>query len=383
MTHKHWENPETTGYGRLPPRATLLPFDSPEAARAGTQPNCKTLNGIWRFLRIARPDNAPAHWQTEDFDDEGWQETAVPSLWTMMPDSPDRPIYTNVMMPFRHEPPHVPDENPTGLYRRQFELPANWRGKRVVIHAGGVENCFYLYCNGKEVGFSKDCRLPAEFDITEHLHPGTNVVAMMVLRWSDASYIEDQDQWWHAGIHRDVYLYATEHVYIRDVFAKPVYDVDSGAGTLKVDVRVGDKDRGAVNHRISIQLYRPDGSPAFKAPLEHNITKDDYFPVIGQATLVQVEKRVGRVKAWSAETPNLYTLVVSLLDPDDRVIESTSARIGFRDIWIENRELLINGKAVLIRGVNRHDHSDETGKVISEALMRKDIETMKRHNINA
>lgn len=383
MSHKHWENPETISFGRLPARASLLPFDSPEAALAGDIPDRIMLTGTWKFLRIPHPDATHSRWQTQAFVGTDWQEIPVPSLWTRMPDSPDKPIYTNVLMPFRCEPPSVPEANPTGLYRHEFVLPDAWRGKRVVIHLGGVENCFYLYCNGNEVGFSKDCRLPAEFDLTPHVHSGSNVIAIKVLRWSDTSYIEDQDQWWHAGIHRDLFLYATGEVHIRDVFARPAFDVSSGTGKLDVDVRVGGRNRAAADHGVEVQLYRPDGNAVFRTPLAKTVSKNDFFPVIGEAGLVRVGRGIGRVKPWTAETPNLYTLVVTLTDPSGNVIESTAARIGFRDIRIENRQLLVNGEPVLIRGVNRHDHCDETGKVISEALMRKDIETMKQHNVNA
>lgn len=384
MADKHWENPEVTGIGRLPPRSTFDSYRSREDALADRNAQKLVLNGDWHFLRVTHPDAAPPGWMTGESESEGWQPIAVPGLWTRVADTPDKPIYTNVLMPFKAEPPHVPDSNPTGLYWRTVDIPSHWTGKRVVIHVGGVESCYYLYCNGKEVGFAKDCRLPSEFDLTPYVGAAGNTIAMKVMRWSDASYIEDQDQWWHAGIHRDVYLYAKPHVYLQDIFCRPLYDVASGRGRLDVDVRLGDVNRSAVDHSVRVELLSPDSRKAMsKQPLEGAVTKSSYLPVIGDGPLVSLQARVGRVKPWSDETPVLYTLLVSLLDPDGKTIEATAIRIGFRHIEIRNRELLINGQPVLIKGVNRHDHCDTTGKVMTEALMRLDIETMKQHNVNA
>ncbi len=383
MTNPHWENPETISYGRLPARATLPVYPTQRAAINGVKESKLSLNGTWRFYRVGHPDQCPADWVENKFADQQWQEMPVPSLWTMAEDSPDKPIYTNVQMPFRAEPPGAPTVNPTGLYRRTFTVPDTWVGRRTVIHLGGVENCFYLYCNGQQVGFSKDCRLPAEFDLTDYLKPGSNCIALKVLRWSDASYIEDQDQWWHAGIHRDVFLYATESVYIRDVFAHPSLKVESGRGHLSLDVRVGGDNRDPLNHCIEAYVLDASNKMLPRSRTLETIMKSNYYPVTGKGALLRLECNTGRVKPWSAEAPNLYKVVIVLSDPADSVLEVTTVTIGFRHIEIRERQLLINGQAVLIRGVNRHDHSDTTGKVISESLMRKDIETMKQHNINA
>lgn len=366
---KHWENPEVLGYGRLPPRSTFDHIDT------------ISLNGEWRFQRFTFPADVPSSWSHPALNDADWQTIQVPSLWTMNPQVPeDQPIYTNVLMPYKTEPPYTPDINPTAVYRKSITIPKRWTNKRVVIYLGGVENCFYLYCNGKEIGFSKDCRLPTEFDLTQYLHEGENQLAIQVIRFSDSSYIEDQDQWWHAGIHRDVKLYATNSVYIKDIFAKPSFDPKTAKGQLNVEVSLGDHNRSSLNHSARITLNGPGiKNKQSSATLE----KPAFYPVVGKGPKLQLQIPVGKVKGWNAETPHLYDLTVELLNPKDKVIEKTTQRIGFRDIRIENRELLINDQPVLIRGVNRHDHCDKTGKIITEKLMRLDIETMKQHNINA
>jgi beta-galactosidase len=336
---------------------------------------------------------APTQWTQPDFNDgqDPWQPMPVPSLWTRAQTTladgtaitPDLPIYTNVQMPFKQEPPLVPDENPTGLYRREMKLPRGWQGKRLVLYLGGIENSYYLYINGQEVGFSKDCRLPSEFDVTDFLTTGTNVIALQVMRWSDSSYIEDQDQWWQAGIHRDIYLYYTEQNYLRDVFLKPAFDVSSGQGQLDVEVRIGEQSRSALGYSARVSVTRPNGKAAFRGTLQGTLDKSNYQMVTGKGPIIHLNKDMGRVLPWSAEVPHLYQVTVELLDKTGACIESATIQAGFRHIQIKDKMLLINGEAVLIKGVNRHDHCDVTGKVMNESLWRKDIETMKRHNINA
>ncbi|XOV86009.1 MAG: glycoside hydrolase family 2 TIM barrel-domain containing protein [Pseudomonadota bacterium] len=384
MANAYWENPEVVGVGRLPARAHFRRFATSDNARANKNEVLLSLDGNWRFLRAASPSAGPGNWLRPDFDDSTWQTISVPGLWTMDPAGlPDRPIYTNVVMPIRSEPPLVPPDNPTGFYRKTFKLPRGYVNKRIVIQLGGVENCFFIYLNGVEVGFSKDSRLPAEFDLTPHLIPGLNTLCLMVMRWSDSSFIEDQDQWWHAGIHRSVSLYATPGVYLRDIFCKPTLDVSSGAGALNLSVQLGDTNRSALNHSVTATLYDSEGEKQVTRLTRQTVTKAAYYPVVGKGATLELASRPRKVKPWSAESPTLYRLVVTLFDPDGNELESTSVQVGFRHIEIRDRELLINGQPVLIKGVNRHDHSDETGKVISESLLRQDIETMKQHNINA
>lgn len=385
MAHPHWENPEVLAMGRLPSRSPLIPFATTEQALARDRtksPWFKSLNGTWRFLRVKHPNAAPENWETPETSDADWSSMEVPGLWTRA-DFIDKPIYTNVLMPFRNEPPLVPKENPTGLYRTLFTLPRGWKQRRVVLHLGGVENCYYLYCNGLEVGFAKDSRLPSEFDLTPYLRSGKNLIAIKVLRWSDTSYIEDQDQWWHAGIHRDVFLYTTQETHIRDLFVRAGLDENLTTGTLHTTVRLGGIDRSSLGHRVKIELYSNSGRPVLRKPLVQIIDPSHFYAVTGSGNSLEFECKLSRPKHWTAETPVLYTLVATLLDPDGNPIECSSVRTGFRCVAVKDRELLINGQPVLIRGVNRHDHCDRTGKVLTEELWRLDIETMKRHNINA
>lgn len=369
--HRHWENPEVTAYGRLPARASFREIGASEIS----------LDGIWDFKRVPHPDAAPTDWLESSTDD--WLSMTVPGLWTMDDRVPeDQPIYTNVVMPFRGEPPGIPD-NPTGLYRRRFQLPEDWANDRVVIEVGGIENCFYLYCNGEEVGFAKDARLPSEFDLTASIKPGNNELAIRVLRYSDSSYIEDQDQWWHAGIHRSIRLYRTPTVYIRDIFAKPGFEPDTGKGSLQLTVRLGDSDRSSLNHRVEVEVMRPDGKSLYSTSLKASIEKSLFYPVTGKGPLINLSAPIATVEPWSAEKPVCYELLITLKDPTGHVLQQTTTKIGFRDIRIEDRQLLVNGEPVLIRGVNRHDHCDTSGKVISEDMMRADIVSMKQHNINA
>ncbi len=339
-----------------------------------------SLDGDWLFRRVPHPDLAD-DWLTETTED--WLTMPVPSLWTMDERVPeDKPAYTNVLMPFRGEPPTVPD-TATGLYRRDVSITPDWLNERVVLQLDGVEGAFYLYCNGEEVGFSKDARLPAAFDLSGYLVAGVNQLALKVLRYTESSYIEDQDQWWHAGIHRSIRLQATPRIFVRDIYAKPSYDPNTGFAALQIDVRLGGPDRQSLNHRVSAQLYDATEREVYKKPLQAGIDRNNFFAVTGKGPMVTLQSPKRRLKPWSAETPNLYHLKVELFDDKDALLETCSLSIGFRDVRIEDRQLLVNGEPVLIRGVNRHDHSPISGRIVSVDDMRRDLVTMKQHNINA
>jgi beta-galactosidase len=206
---KQWETPEFTGINRLPARATLYPYANEEQAVSldrNSSPWYKTLNGEWKFKLVDKPENVNDNFKKKSFNDSKWKDITVPGNWTMQ-DVGDYPHYTNAQMPFKNDPPLVPEENPTGLYRKTFTVPKKWLKRRTVIHFAGVESCFYVFLNGSRIGMGKDTRLATEFDITDHLKEGENQVSVMVIKWSDGSYVEDQDHWWMAGIYRDVYIY--------------------------------------------------------------------------------------------------------------------------------------------------------------------------------
>ncbi len=334
------------------------------------------LNGEWRFKFLTRPEETPEDFSSRDCSHKSWDVIQVPGCWNRQ--GYDKSIYTNVKMPWRLEPPDVPDENPTGLYRRWFELPDDWRGRRVVLHLGGVESCYQLFVNGQEIGIGKDTRLPTEFDISAALRGKRNLIAIKVIRWSDGSYIEDQDHWWMAGVYRDVYLYSTSDKSIQDVFARGDLNDDFTEGRLTVDVDLLPHSSWPEGWYIRARLLNDRGTEALKQPLSVSIVSGD--AAHHHYTLAA---KIRRPRLWSAESPSLYSLLVSLVDADGHTHEATSCRVGFRRIEMARRAVLVNGRPVMFKGVNRHDHDEDMGKTLSRSLMRTDVVRMKQHNINA
>ncbi|MDC7225047.1 MAG: glycoside hydrolase family 2 TIM barrel-domain containing protein [Spirochaetales bacterium] len=386
VSTKFWEMPELTHINRLPPHSCLIP--QADRGRALGREREKSpwfigLDGSWDFNLYDRPEEA----RLEGVSD--WDRINVPSNWTME-GFRDKPIYTNVQMPWENNYPLVPEENPTGVYRRSFTLPAEWFSRRTVIHFGGVESYFELYLNGRFVGMDKDSRLPSEFDITSLVREGENELIVKVLRWSDGSYVEDQDHWWMAGIYRSVYLYSTAHAYLEDVFVRGDYDLAGREGILSLDTKVN--FTGEVGENVNY------GGQTFSGPLEdYRLTAtlyDGERPIYTRSGQVSFSYRVNRyhvewedrlrgIEPWSAEHPRLYTLVLEMADSRGELCDIRSLRTGFRNIKVEDRELLINGQPVMIKGVNRHEHDDSTGKTISRESMIADIKLLKQFNFNA
>ena len=435
-----WENPEIQEINRLPMRSPLLPFRSPlEAltdAIAGPEFRSPEENGLvlnldgsWRFTLLNNPrddvDTSAAaeaggisapEWTAPGYDAKDWAELNVPGTWTRQ--GFDKPHYTNVQMPFQAEPPHAPEYNPAGLYRRTFSLPPAWKGRRVVLRLGSAESCALVYVNGTLAGLGKDTRLPSEFDITAFLADGENTLGIKVIRYSDASYIEDQDQWWYGGIHRSVFLYSTEAAYIKDVKALPgairslpkpgkaEEPASVPLGTLEFTVTLGGKlpvSRSTGNYGAALN----PGSPftiayalyPFELPKDAKDAKTKAGKLLDGKALAEgslvldcdyrnnSNSITGKIhlpnpKVWSHEAPHLYILTLSLLR-DGRHIESAAFCTGFRNLAIARRELLINERAVLIKGVNRHEHDEKTGKTLSTEGMMRDIRLLKSHNFNA
>jgi beta-galactosidase len=395
-----WARPEITELGRLPAGAPLVPHPDAASARRCDEasPWCRSLDGVWRFLLVSRPDAAPQGWADPDHDDAGpaavavgWRDLTVPGVWTMQ-DVGDRPHYTNIEMPWAGlEPPHVPSGNPTGLHRTVFRLPTGWRGRRVVLEVGGAESVLLVWCNGTFVGLGKDSRLPSRFDLTAHLRRGANTLGLMVVRWSDASWLEDQDQWWHGGIHRGVRLLAPGPVALADVHADADLDPASGTGRLTVACRVDipPPGAGAQGWRTRSVLETLDGR-LVAGPLEAEIPVFGsqgggpwLEPYLFEGHRTTVSARIPGVAPWSAETPALHRVVVELVAPDGTVAEVVALRVGFRRVEVRDRRLLVNDRPVVLNGVNRHDHHPVTGKTLTVAELRADLELMKRHNIDA
>ncbi len=376
-----WENPQMFGQNKLPGHATAMPYPDIATALRGNRyasPFCLLLNGEWDFYYTTDPDSVvgdprPPH----------WDKIEVPSNWTLQGNQNwhDKPIYTNVKMPFLPaDPPYVPAENPTGVYRRTFTLPEGWADRRVFICFEGVESAFYLWVNGQKVGYSQDSRLPAEFDLTPYLQTGENTLTAVVIRWSDGSYLEDQDHWRMAGIYRDVYLYATPQVHIFDFFARAGLDDRYHDGLLKVEARVNsyDPNEFAGEYTVEMQLYDAQGISVFQHPIAAPVAAQQWGLV-----KADLEAPVKSPQKWSAEQPYLYTLVLALKNGQGKAVEYQSCKVGFRRIEIKGREILINGKAVLFKGVNRHEHEDKRGKAVTLDSMLADIKLMKQFNINA
>jgi len=385
-----WEDPEVHGWQRLPMGNTSYSFPSVEMALSGEREasdRVRQLNGPWRFSFAPAPDQVPEGFHRENFQDSDWDTVPVPSNWEL--EGYGTAIYTNIPYPFVPvRPPYMPQENPTGCYRKTFTVPSNWQGMEVHLQFGGVSSAYYVWVNGNMVGYSEDSRLPAAFNITSQLRFGEeNTVAVKVLRWSDGSYLEDQDHWRLSGIHREVLLLAQPKTYLRDFFVKAGLDATYRDGILQVRPRLNHSNPELVaDWQVQAQLFNGEGQPVFEEPLSKGLTEllaqQRRYPHSRPDVYLQAE--VPDVKPWSAEKPNLYTLVVSLRNADGEVVEARSNRIGFRTVEVGKQgELLVNGQSVELYGANRHDHHPTKGKVVTVADMREDVLLMKQFNFNA
>jgi beta-galactosidase len=402
-----WENLSVLSIRREPARATFIPYADTEQALSGIRedsPWFLSLNGEWRFHWSPRPELRPLDFYRTDFDDAAWKSIPVPSNWEMQ--GYGTPIYVSAGYPFRIDPPRVTSEpptsytafeerNPVGSYRKIFSLPAAWEGRRVFIHFAGVQSAFYLWINGKKVGYSQGSMEPAEFDITDYVQNGDNRLAAEVYRWCDGSYLEDQDMWRTSGIHREVFLYSTAAARIADFAVRTVLDEQYADARLQIDVELqshgGDPLKG---WEIDAQLYDSRRAPIFPQVLTHDAMPilnaahradilNDRTPQRGMPRFAWLEALVENPLKWTAETPNLYTLVLRLKDNRGQVVESLSCPVGFRSVEIRDGRLLLNGQAIRLRGVNRHEHDPATARTLSPERMLQDILLMKQANINA
>lgn len=384
-----WENPAVVGINKLPARATSISFKSEENAKKVSKDNSEryfSLNGLWKFDWSKTIKESSPNFYEKGFDTSEWDEIKVPANWEL--EGYGIAIYTNSKYPFVPvNPPYVPEnDNPTGSYVKEFIVPAGWEDERVVLHFGGVSSAFYVWVNGEKVGYSEGSRLPAEFDITKYLSAGKNKLALKVFRWSDGSYLEDQDHWRLSGIHREVYLEATPHTYIQDYFVRTVLDSANQNATLEIRPKlVNETSQNLKGWNIEAQLYDENGKPVLEKPLSIDADEiiNEKYPHSGTVEFSLLKTDIKNPKKWSAEIPNLYTLVLSLKDKNNNLIESRSSKIGFRKVEIKEGQLWVNGKSILLYGVNRHEHNERTGKVVDEKTMLKDIELLKRFNFNA
>jgi beta-galactosidase len=381
-----WENPEMFRENKEPPHCTLMPYPDGRTATEGTReasPFHLSLNGKWRFHWVEKPADRPVGFHEPEYDDNAWAEIPVPSNWQLQ--GFDIPIYTNVKYPFSPidpDPPHIPQEwNPVGSYRRQLTIPKEWQGRQVFVHFDGVKSAFYLWVNGQKVGYSQDSMTAAEFNITPFLRDGENVLAVEVYRWCDGSYLEDQDTWRLSGIYRDVYLFSTPAVHLRDFFVRCDFDEKYRDAALRVTGRVRDySGRGAEGHSLEVSLLDADGKPVGGEVLVAG--RIESVPSGGESA-IELEARVASPRKWSAEEPYLYVLLLTLKDKDGQVVEVERCNFGFRQVEIKRGQLLVNGVPVLLRGVDRHEHDPDQGQAIALSRMVQDIELLKQNNINA
>lgn len=336
------------------------------------------LDGSWRFVLRARPEDVTASDLVGPTD--SWASIDVPSSWTMQGVGDD-PRYTNIQMPFPGPPPNVPADNPTGIHRRTVTVPLEWSGRRVVLHVGAAESVLYVHVDGRPIAMGKDSRLPSDIDLTEVVVPGRPFeLALTVVRWSDATYLEDQDHWHHAGIHRSVALHATSPVHIADVHTVADRDPSTGDGSLDVVAHIGSTDHLPQGWTMRVDI----GGQSVFAPVSVESATDvtaNWLSFPGRLAAVSIP--MPSVAPWSAESPTLHRVEVSLLDPDGCVHDSVSLQVGFRRVEIVGHELLVNGRAVLIKGVNRHDHDPRRGKAVTRDAIEAELVLMKQHNINA
>jgi beta-galactosidase len=375
------EDPSIISENRLDPHATMFPFGSIENVLKNdrdSSPYFKSLNGNWNFTFSENPDTRPLDFYKEDFDVQNMGEIVVPGNWEFL--GHGFPVYLDEEYPFTPDPPFVPyDLNSVGSYRRDFVLPENWDSRRTILHFAGVKSAMNLWINGEYVGYSQGSKTPAEFDVTDYVRDGNNSVSVEVFRLCDGNYLEGQDSWRISGIEREVFLYSTPKTYIQDFFVDADLDNDYRDGKLTLDIDLNRVDRSKIKKGIvKVELFESsdDGSPIFESDQKFNLKKEN-------SGIFKFEHTLDSPRIWNAETPELYTLVISLLDKKGRVIESVSSKIGFRKVEIKGGQLLVNGVPIYIRGVNRHEHNPELGRYVTEEEMIRDIQLMKQFNINS
>ena len=374
MNTRVWESPEITSFNRLRAHTPLSSWRSEFCAQVGgISSSVMSLDGEWDFSLFPSPDSVPENWMADE--QLPSQKITVPGNWQLQ--GHDFPIYTNVKYPFPCNPPFVPKENPTGCYQTTFELPENWEQEsqtRVIFD--GVNSAFYVWCNGEFVGYSQDSRLAAEFDLTPYLTEGNNTLSVKVLRWCDGSYMEGQDMWWMSGIFRSVRLLNKPVRHIKDVKVTPDLDAAYRDGELKINVDTMNGDG------LSVKTSLYDG----EKEIASNVTEVGTAPVDekgGYSERCFATLKTNNPKKWSAEAPNLYRLVVSLVTSEGDVIECEGYDVGFRKIEVIGGQLCINGQALMIRGVNKHEHDPTTGHAESLERVEQDLKLMKQHNFNA
>lgn len=390
-----WENETIFAINKEPGHVTYIPFSSVEELKKDKsfdtpweEPGSSrylSLNGTWKFHWVKQPSERPVDFYKTDYNVSTWKDIPVPSCWEMH--GYGTPIYTNVTYPFQNNPPFIQpvkgftsevEPNPVGSYRREFNIPADWKDKEIFLHFDGAYSGMYVWINGKKVGYSQGSNNVAEFNITPYVQTGNNIIAAEVYRWTDGSYIEDQDMFRLSGIHRPVYLYATPKLHIRDYFLQSEFkDNIYSTSVFKAKVSIknyGKKTADAAALRIVLLDTSGKEIANLFRPLDKIASEKE--------NIIEFQTVVNNPALWSTEKPNLYTAILSLETEDKKPLEAMSSKFGFREIEIKNKRVYINNEQVFFKGVNRHDIHPQYGKAVPVASMIEDILLMKQHNIN-
>lgn len=396
-TEHEWEDPSVSGRNREPSHTPIGVFcDEAEALRGEriAGPFVQLLDGEWKFHLSPSPQECPPVFWEENLDDSSWGTIPVPANWQLQPGCPDRPIYTNIEYPYDPTPPFPPEANPTGCYRRTFEIPEEWLERDVRLIFESVDSAFHLWINGLEIGYSEDSRLPAEFRVTPFLRPGKNQITVRVLRYCSGSYLEDQDYWQMSGIQRSVWLAARPKVHIRDFRIRTTFDAAYNDAVLDATVYLETRSlpaQPAATTRIteyeglhaSLKLLDASGELVAQSAPETFSGQTGMYGDGCEKGAAKFQLPVNAPLKWSPDQPNLYRLLMILTDRDGNTVDLQSCRVGFRQIEIKDRQVLLNGRRLIVRGVNRHEFHPERGRAVTEADMRRDIVLMKQLNFNA
>lgn len=389
------QTPEIVSINRLPMHADFSSFENEKLALANQKDESNyfiSLNGNWKFNWVKNPAHRPDNFYEINFDDSKWVEFPVPANWEL--NGYGLPIYVNHPYEFTGKakvgkqlnPPYdIPvDNNPVGSYRKKITIPKNWEGREIFIHLGAVKSAFFIWVNGKQVGYSEDSKLPAEFNLTKFLLPGENLIALQVYRWSDGSYLECQDMWRISGIEREVYLYSKPLLHIRDFTIEAGLENDYKDGTLMIqgeilNSRKEQKTLHASSDSVSVEIKLMDekGNETFRDTIH------DIKILTNYTSEFRTQTNLPNIIPWSAEVPYLYTLLITLKNTTGEILEVIQQKVGFRTVEINGKDLWVNGQRVWLKGVNRHEHHPKMGHVLSHADMKKDLEMMKKLNINA
>lgn len=371
------------GENQQSPHVILRPYRDADAARAGGEvsPWCLSLDGVWRFRYAMTPDRLPDRFFVEPFDTADWDTVRVPHVWQQ--DGYDAPIYRNAPSDVSpYDPPLVPrDLNPSGAYVRKFTVPESWQGRRTFLRFEGVTSSYFVWVNGTYVGYDGGGYTPAEFDLTDVVRPGDNTLAVQVHRWSSGSYLENMDMWHLSGVFRQVWLYSTPQVWLRDVAVTTELGGDGpatryGTAEFSIVAHIANASGAAGQHSVRAVLFAADGNAVCEVTA-------DAAPTGSDPAVVELSESVTQAELWNDEQPYLYRLVLELIDASGTVIHVVGQDVGFRCVEVIDAQLCVNGVPVVLRGVNRHEHDPQLGRALPYERMVQDVKLLKQHNVNA